>query len=263
MKKILVFIMVCCISILAGCGSDANNENQNNPEGDIPFQITMAKKMATDGNYDGAMKSIEALYTQKLTDYEKKQVDDIKAIIEMAHKTTSTQNNADEWPDGMSKIVKCKENVSLRANPSTSANVIEQVPLGAYVKVNSGVPNGFYHVTYEGKSGYILREYVALPPGEAAPPETAGEEGLTASVISKHGYKIEFKPAGYNSLEVYFFKPTGMEAYVIEFHADYFVVTDCWAHANRSEIGVTQYYENNSGTNAVKNSAISKGWLSL
>lgn len=83
-------------------------------------------------------------------------------------------------------------------------------------------------------------------------------------VTHKKGYTIEFTPTGEsNKLQVDFFKPSGTENYIMVFYDNYFVVTKCWGNADKSEIGVKQYYKDNSGTNKVKEAALAKGWLKL
>lgn len=58
-------------------------------------------------------------------------------------------------------VVNCKEWVSLRATPSTSAERLITVNLGEKVTYVSDAPNGFTQVNYQGKTGYILTQYLA------------------------------------------------------------------------------------------------------
>ena len=56
-------------------------------------------------------------------------------------------------------VTGCESWVSLRATPSTSANRLAKVPLGA--KVTDCVKNGsFVKCTYKGQTGYILAKYL-------------------------------------------------------------------------------------------------------
>lgn len=57
------------------------------------------------------------------------------------------------------KIVNCKRSVTLRENPSTSANALDSVPLGAIVTAfeQSG---SFTKCFYDGMTGYILTAYL-------------------------------------------------------------------------------------------------------
>ena len=63
------------------------------------------------------------------------------------------------------KIVNCKDYVSLRAKRSTSSTRLTKVPLGAMVLAfpEYGDENGFIMCEYQGKTGYILAEYLELP----------------------------------------------------------------------------------------------------
>lgn len=60
------------------------------------------------------------------------------------------------------QVVNCKEWISLRTMPSTSADTIARIPLGEEVIWAGLAENGFYHVIYQGKSGYALAEYLVL-----------------------------------------------------------------------------------------------------
>ena len=57
-------------------------------------------------------------------------------------------------------VVKCNEWISLRDNPSTTANKITNIPLGATVIFLGGAANGFYKIQYNGYVGYALAAYL-------------------------------------------------------------------------------------------------------
>ncbi len=59
-------------------------------------------------------------------------------------------------------VVNCKESISLRTKPSTSADAILQIPLYAAVTYLSDADNGFLYVNYKGKTGYALSEYLDM-----------------------------------------------------------------------------------------------------
>ena len=61
------------------------------------------------------------------------------------------------------KIVNCQDWVSLRSAPSTQAERLAQVPLGALVTGEYDPYAGFSYCSYEGVSGYILNEYLEEP----------------------------------------------------------------------------------------------------
>ena len=58
------------------------------------------------------------------------------------------------------RIVNCQDWVSLRSAPSTQAERLAQVPLGAYVTGECDYYSDFSPCSYEGVSGYILNEYL-------------------------------------------------------------------------------------------------------
>lgn len=59
-------------------------------------------------------------------------------------------------------VVNCEEWVSLRTAPSTKADRLIKVPLGALVSDCAWAENGFIHGSYGGYSGYIKAEYLTL-----------------------------------------------------------------------------------------------------
>ncbi len=78
-------------------------------------------------------------------------------ILEKYLKTTSESAFADVLPN--QQVTKCNSWVSLRKDPSTTAQRLAKVPLGATVK--SCVREGeFVKCTYSGKTGYILAKYL-------------------------------------------------------------------------------------------------------
>ena len=60
------------------------------------------------------------------------------------------------------KVEGCEEWVSLRAQPSTSAERMKKVPLYATVTDGYDVGNGFVYCQYAGTAGFILAEYLDL-----------------------------------------------------------------------------------------------------
>jgi len=65
------------------------------------------------------------------------------------------------WETGdMLVVTGCKEWVSLRKTASTKAQRLTKVPLGRSVYYLSDAENGFCHVAYDGKYGYVLEKYL-------------------------------------------------------------------------------------------------------
>ena len=73
-------------------------------------------------------------------------------------------------------VVNCEEWVSLRAEPSTSAQRLAKVPLGALVENCIYASDGFVACEYQGAKGYILAEYLQ--------PVSAGADGRDMTVVN-------------------------------------------------------------------------------
>ncbi len=77
-------------------------------------------------------------------------------------------------------VVNCKEYITLRTEPDTSASEIRKIPLGAAVSyINSSISafdkvsvNGFYEISYMGDTGYALASYLSDTPGSGASSNT-------------------------------------------------------------------------------------------
>ena len=60
------------------------------------------------------------------------------------------------------KVVNCNDWISLRKYPDTNSVALRHIPLGAYVRYLGRANNGFYHIEYDGVSGYALQAYLEL-----------------------------------------------------------------------------------------------------
>lgn len=58
------------------------------------------------------------------------------------------------------RVVNCNESITLRTSPSTSASEICQIPLWETVSYIETAANGFYKISYLGKTGYALASYL-------------------------------------------------------------------------------------------------------
>lgn len=65
-----------------------------------------------------------------------------------------------ETPNYAMRVTNCKEYVSLRAAPKTTARQIDKIPLGAMLYWESETANGFVQVFYNGRYGYVLERYL-------------------------------------------------------------------------------------------------------
>lgn len=65
-------------------------------------------------------------------------------------------------------VVNCRESITLRTSPSTSAGEICQIPLGAPVSYVEAAESGFYKIIYNGKTGYGLASYLSQDKPDAS-----------------------------------------------------------------------------------------------
>ncbi len=70
-------------------------------------------------------------------------------------------------------VVNCRESISLRTEPSTSAYAKRQIPLGAAVSYIETAGNGFYKISYMGDEGYSLASYLSTSPHNSYTTPTA------------------------------------------------------------------------------------------
>lgn len=61
-------------------------------------------------------------------------------------------------------VVNCEKDISMRESPSTTAAAICKLPLGTAVSCIGSADNGFYKISYLGKTGYALASYLSKEP---------------------------------------------------------------------------------------------------
>ena len=59
-------------------------------------------------------------------------------------------------------VVDCKESITLREAPSTSAKEIIQIPLNSVLLVYGYTDSDFFYVSYGDYYGYVLASYVEI-----------------------------------------------------------------------------------------------------
>lgn len=103
----------------------------------------------------------------------KKQIAAISFVLLLVLLLTVSAVAADRIPEehdfryiGAMRVVKCKEYVTLRAEPYKSAKALAKVPLGAIVYNCSKIKQkkSFVYAEYEGLQGYILLQYLETAP---------------------------------------------------------------------------------------------------
>ena len=59
------------------------------------------------------------------------------------------------------RVVNCEEWISLRAQPSTAAQRLAAVPLGAIILITDRYDDGYFvSAQYNGLNGYVLKEFL-------------------------------------------------------------------------------------------------------
>lgn len=82
------------------------------------------------------------------------------ALVKAAEKMTAWVEDFGEIKSGDPVwVVGCKESISLRTKPLSTADTITQIPLYSQMKFTSATDNGFYKVEYGDKTGYVLASY--------------------------------------------------------------------------------------------------------
>ncbi len=90
-------------------------------------------------------------------------------------------------------VVNCSESISLRENPSTSSNILKDIPLGSPVSYVEASQNGFAKIIYDGTTGYALQSYLSnnaddiRKPNNNNPPNNG--RNTSSTVVSNPTYK--------------------------------------------------------------------------
>lgn len=133
---------------------------------DIDAQINGVKSFIAKGDYASANTNIAELYTKDITDYQRKQIDELKEILNSANSKITKAQNAVQTSSNTNVVatyyvVNCKQSITLRTAPSTTASEITQIPLGQAVGYIENAGNGFYKINYDGRIGYSLAAYLS------------------------------------------------------------------------------------------------------
>lgn len=100
---------------------------------------------------------------------------------------------------GAMQVIRCKEYVTLRAEPYKKARALAKVPLGAVVYNCSTIreKKSFLYAEYEGVSGYILAEYLEKAP-QYEPAVTSAVSGKLTEAEIRSGGEIVLDWQDYN-----------------------------------------------------------------
>ncbi len=172
--------------------------------GDVDMQIAGTKKLLASGDYVSVKANISELYTKNLTEYQKNQVDELNETLVSAQSKidAASQTEPDvvyvEKPQSQTTstgntqvvdtyyVVNCKQSITLRTSPSTSAGEITQIPLGQAVGYIENAGNGFYKINYDGVIGYSLASY--LSPVKESTSKTYNSSTTVAKVVNANEY---------------------------------------------------------------------------
>lgn len=147
---------------------------------DISWQDENTIKIVYEGNEMGLEQEQDQVQEQKLEkdqeqglNHGKNQVDipavyldvtEIRERVQDADETRSDEDTLfyDEENGVMCQVVNCRESITLRTEPSTSASEICQIPIAAFVTYLGAAENGFYQVEFNGNVGYALASYLSF-----------------------------------------------------------------------------------------------------
>lgn len=160
--------------------------------GDIDAQIISVKNWIAYGDYVSASANITELYSKNITEYQRKQVDELKQTLDSAQ--SKIKEAEDEKPQvvyvpqtssntnviATYYVVNCRQSITLRTAPSTSASEITQIPLGQAVGYIEDAGNGFYKINYDGRVGYSLASYLS----STRTSQTNASSGRRAQVVN-------------------------------------------------------------------------------
>jgi hypothetical protein len=113
---------------------------------------------------------------------------------------------ADRFPEekgpryiGAMQVIRCKEYVTLRAEPYKKSRALAKVPLGAVVYNCRSIreKKSFLYAEYEGVSGYILAEYLEKAP-QYEPAVTSAVSGKLTEEEIRNGGEIVLDWQDYN-----------------------------------------------------------------
>lgn len=147
-------------------------EKEKNVSSNVDEQIAAVKKWIAEGDYASADLNIQELYTKKMNENQKKVADELKATlatvnakiaqIEAEKETANVYDTGNTTVTATYYVVNCDESITLRTQPSTSAEEITQIPLGQAVGFIENAENGFYKINYDGQVGYGFSTYLSL-----------------------------------------------------------------------------------------------------
>ncbi|MCQ2437426.1 MAG: SH3 domain-containing protein [Clostridia bacterium] len=149
-------------------------------------------------------------------------------------------------------VTNCQEYVTLRKTPSKQGHSVCKVPLAARVTyLGYGDTSEFYHVTYNGKEGYILKQYLAVTSystytGATMRVVNCNEYVTLRKTPSKQGHSAAKVPLnatvsyyGYgDTAEFYHVNYNGTEGYILR---QYLAIVSNSSSSSASSVSTTEY----------------------
>lgn len=84
---------------------------------------------------------------------------------------------------GEGTIVNCKKAVNVRSGPGTGYKMLGTAPLGAKYPVLQ-ILSGWYEISYQGKTGYVSKSYMAFSAAAEGSPSAPSASGVTGTVVN-------------------------------------------------------------------------------
>ena len=172
----LIFITVVCVNIL--------KRRQGNYDGNVTMERSTENRITVMENEkesgENELKEImDAEFdTEQIEVLDDEQDKERMEIADGASDSKSTGDNSEETENVSYEkydtmyVVNCRESITLRKSPSTSAEEICQIPFGSPVRYVETAKNGFYKIIYDGKTGYGLASYLSAEKQEIAVTES-------------------------------------------------------------------------------------------
>lgn len=116
------------------------------------------------------------------------------------------------------EVVKCKEYITLREEPSKKADELDRVPLGDHVVMIGYAENDFAYVNYKGQDGYVLTEYLEyIPSGGAGNVELGSVHRYNVNLFLSNFTEQDFTYLSNHVFDIYAMD----ERQLVEFALDY------------------------------------------
>lgn len=162
---ILIVITVVCVNIIKR--KQGNYDGNVTMERSIENRITVMENETESGENESKEIMDAESDTEQIEVLDDEQDEERMEIADGASDSKSTGDNSEEVENVSHErydtmyVVNCRESITLRKSPSTSAEEICQIPFGSPVSYVETAENGFYKIIYDGKTGYGLASYLS------------------------------------------------------------------------------------------------------